>query len=86
MTLPDGTVLQEVNEEEYCYLGILEADKILYNKQMKEAIARTYLQQAKKLLKSSWMVSLLFKQSTSIIDNLTLYSLLIAVLLICCDT
>ena len=37
VTLPDGSILQDVKEEEegYRYLGILEADKI-YNKQMKE--------------------------------------------------
>ena len=35
MTLPDGSILQYVKEDGYCYLEILEADKI-YTKQIKK--------------------------------------------------
>ena len=51
VTLPDGTTLQDVKDEGYRYLGILEADKIC-NAKMKEVTERTYLQRVKKLLKS----------------------------------
>ena len=51
VTLPDGSILQDVTEEGYRYLGILEADKI-YNMKMKEVTTRTYLQRVKKILKS----------------------------------
>ena len=52
ITLPDGSVLPEVEEGGYRYLGILETDTIL-NKRMKEITSTEYFRRIKLLLKSS---------------------------------
>ena len=52
ITLPDGSVLPEVEEGGYRYLGILETDQILHQ-QMKSLTSREYLRRIKLLLKSS---------------------------------
>ena len=51
VTLPTGEVLQDLEEEGYRYLGILEADTILHTK-MKTEVTAEYLRRLRKILKS----------------------------------
>jgi hypothetical protein len=59
--LPDGEEIQRIEEnEEYKYLGVLEADDIKHN-DMKEKIQQEYTKRIKKVLKSKLNSGNLFK-------------------------
>ena len=52
ITLPDGTQLRALGEEEsYKYLGVLEADHVLHE-ESKERLKKDYIRRVKKCLKS----------------------------------
>ena len=51
-SLPDDTIIRSLKEREgYKYLGVLEADVMLY-KQMKEKIKKEYLRRVRKVAQS----------------------------------
>ena len=51
MTLPDGHVMREVEEDGYKYLGIVELDKIKET-EMKDQFRKEYIIRVKLVLKS----------------------------------
>ena len=51
MRLPDGTVMKQVGQEGYTYLGIIELDKIKET-EMKEKITKEYKRRQRLILKS----------------------------------
>ena len=52
ITLPDGTQLRALGEEESCkYIGMLQADHVLHE-ESKERLKKEYVRQVKKCLKS----------------------------------
>ena len=59
--LPDGKVIKSLQEgENYKYLGILEADKILEEK-MKLNVSKEYIRNIRKVLKSKLNGESLFR-------------------------
>jgi hypothetical protein len=63
ISTPDGSTLQDLADEGYRYLGILESDRILQDS-MKQQSTAEYFRRVKKLLRSSLRVSTASKQST----------------------
>ena len=51
ISMPDGQLLQDLGEESYKYLGILEADKIKME-EMKEKVRKEYYRRIRKVLES----------------------------------
>ena len=49
ISMPDGQLLQDLGEESYKYLGILEADRIKME-DMKEKVRKEYYRRIRKVL------------------------------------
>ena len=62
LTLPDGEVMKDVDENGYKYLGVLQKDSILA-KEMKQKVKSEYFRRLKCLLKSNCLQGTLYPES-----------------------
>ena len=51
ISMPDGKMMKNIEEGEYKYLGILEADGVKH-KEMKDQIKKEYMRRVRNILKS----------------------------------